>query len=124
MFRRAHLGHVAIFENQDDGQLAAELVETKLGDVKAVNDNLALGRLNESEESQGEGGLAGSSAANNTNSLPAIDISRDVVEHKVQALSVASAVVLQRDLPGLWPAILRLHILLLPLSLGVNLAVL
>ena len=53
----------------DDGQLAAEVVQSQLGDVPSVNLDVPLGGLHQSEQRHGEGGLAGSRPAHDTDLL-------------------------------------------------------
>lgn len=59
---------------RDDGEFGAEVVQSDLGDLHVVDGDLSRRRLQQPEEAQRHGRLAGSGATNNTNLVGKIQI--------------------------------------------------
>ena len=74
----------------DDGETAAEVVEVDLGDVDAVDKDLAFAGGEEAEEGEGEGGFAGSGAADDTDTLVLFDGEGEAFEDGWELWCVAS----------------------------------
>lgn len=58
----------------DDGEFGAEVVQSDLGDLYVVDGDLSRRRLQQPEEAQRHGRLAGSGATNDTNLVGKIQI--------------------------------------------------
>lgn len=128
---------------RDDGELGAEVVQSDLGDLHVVDGDLSLRRLQQPEEAQRHGRLAGSGATNDTNLggkiqidwwsrtfltrsnpphprkagphlLSSSDAQRQLLEDEVQSLPVANAVVVELHVAMRGPFRRRLLVLHLP----------
>lgn len=125
---------------RDDGELGAEVVQSNLGDLHVVDGDLSRRRLQQPEEAQRHGRLAGSGATNDTNLggkiqidwwsrtlltrssfvssgphlLSSSDAQRELLEDEVQSLPVANAVVVELHVAMRGPFRRRLLVLHLP----------
>ena len=65
---------------RDDGETAAEVVQVDLGDIDAVDEDLAFAGREEAEEREGKRGFAGAGAADNTDALVLFYSKREAFE--------------------------------------------
>ena len=79
----------------DHRHAGANVLQAVFYDALAVDEDLALSRLKNSEERADERGLACACATHNADFLAVLDVDVDVFEHQVKFFSIPCAVVLE-----------------------------
>lgn len=96
---------------RDDGQAAAQVQQADSRRVKAVDTDVASGRLDDAEQRQRQAGFPGARAAHDADLLMGGDMQSHVAQDQVQARAVARTVVVEvdgsRGRPADWRAVTR-----------------
>ena len=81
-------------------------MQSNLGDVDAINDNLSASCLDDSEQRQRERGLSGSCSAHNSDLLLTIHDKRDAFEDELETITIAHLEILELNNALLRPALI------------------
>lgn len=102
---------------RNDCELLPKIMKTHVGYVKTVDEDLALRRFNQSEQSQSQGGLSCSGTTDDSDFFSRLHGSGDVFDDKIEPVAISSSIVVEENLTVWRPIIWRPLALDTPLSL-------